>query len=444
MKAEQNLQKSFELFPELPAVETLSIRLEAAGIIEGIEIAMLIDFVTTLSKRRQSCLEAKSIAEIPERPTKNLLINLVQIARKYEAQARTYDNDAIGQNRIQLEQMAKELSARKWLNQQRKAIDSEITRLVGIHKLQKADQLTNTMALSKRKSIIADELITNAYIQRFEDELKDLKASVIKVELKKTRADVGRVYHRIFLKNAIEDVDTSNILSEGEFRIVSLAAFLADTEGRASKTPFVFDDPISSLDHIYEDATAQRLAKLSQSRQVVVFTHRLSLVGLLEKYGAKCNIKPTIRFLSSYRIGDITDQPIEFKRTDKAVNNLLGERLAAAKNAFGKSDVAYEIEAKALCHDIRILIERIVEIDLLNEIIKRFSQEVNTKGRIHFIANITEADCTFIDDYMTKYSIYEHSQPEEAPVVFPTPGEIESDLMDIRDFIAAIRERKKT
>ena len=63
------------------------------------------------------------------------------------------------------------------------------------------------MALSKRKSILADELITNAYIQRFQDELKDLKASVIKVELKKTRARIGRVYHRIFLKNATKDVE---------------------------------------------------------------------------------------------------------------------------------------------------------------------------------------------------------------------------------------------
>ena len=61
----------------------------------------------------------------------------------------------------------------------------------------------------------------------------------------------------------------------------------------------------------------------------------------------------------------------------------------------------------------RILIERVVEKDLLNEIVKRFNPEVQTKGKIHSLANITEADCKFIDDYMTKYSSYEHSQPEE-------------------------------
>jgi len=109
------------------------------------------------------------------------------------------------------------------------------------------------------------------------------------VELKKTRAEVGRVYHQIALRNAVRRVKTSDILSEGEFRIVSLAAFLADTEGRGAKTPFIFDDPISSLDQVYEEATAQRLVMLSKTRQVIVFTHRLSLLGLLDKVRRKGN-----------------------------------------------------------------------------------------------------------------------------------------------------------
>jgi hypothetical protein len=444
LKAEQNFQKSLELFPELAATETLSIRLEAAGILEGSEMAMMIDFATTLSNRRQACLEARSTDEIPERPTKQLLINLVQIARKYAALARAYDKDAADHNRIQLEQRAKELSARKWLHQQRKAIDSELSRLIIINGLQEADRLTNTMALSKRKSIIANDLITNAYIKRFQDELKGLKALRIKVGLKKTRAEVGRIYHRIYLKDTTEDTNTSNVLSEGEFRIVSLAAFLADTEGRGSKTPFVFDDPISSLDHVYEEAIAQRLAKLSQSRQVIVFTHRLSLVGFMKKYAEKYKIKTELLCLSRYETGKITDLPIDLQRTNNAINTLLNERLPVAKKALALGDVPYEKEAKGLCSEIRILIEQIVEKDLLNEVIRRFNPDVQTKGKIHSIARITEDDCKFIDDYMTQYSRYEHSQPEEAPVELPQPHEIESDLNAIRKFIADIQKRNKS
>jgi wobble nucleotide-excising tRNase len=333
------------------------------------------------------------------------------------------------------------LLARKWLHQQRQAINEEIVRLVAIKKLRAADDLTNTTALSRRKSILTDELITDAYVERFKDELKSLKAERLSVVLKKTRAEVGRVYHRISLKNAKKDVKTSAILSEGEFRIASLAAFLADTQGRGAKTPFIFDDPISSLDHVYEEATAQRLVRLSKSRQVIVFTHRLSLVGFLEKYAEKDNVKAEVVCLSRYVTGEVTDLPIEIKRTDRAVNTLLNERLARATKALEQGDTAYENEAKGLCHDIRVLIERVVEMDLLNGVVRRFQQDVNTKGKIHALAKITETDCKFIDDYMTKYSRYEHSQPDETPLPLPRPDEIEADLNAIKGFIDNIHGR---
>jgi wobble nucleotide-excising tRNase len=187
------------------------------------------------------------------------------------------------------------------------------------------------------------------------------------------------------------------ILSEGEFRIVSLAGFLADTEGRGSKTTFIFDDPNSSLDHVYEEVTAPRLVRLSINRQVIVFTHRLSLVGYLTKYAEKNKIKPEIVCLSRYRTGQITDLPINLKRTDRAVNALLNKRLADAKKAFKKGDIVYENVAKSICIDIRVLIERMVEMDLLNEVVRRFCEEVNTKGKIGALAKITKDDCSFVD-----------------------------------------------
>jgi len=133
---------------------------------------------------------------------------------------------------------------------------------------------------------------------------------------------VGRVYHRISLRNTVKEVKTSDILSEGEFRIVSLAAFLADSGGRGGRTPFIFDDPISSLDHVYEEATARRLVELSQTRQVVIFTHRLSLVGFLDKYAEKQGVNPSLICLSRYQPGEVTDLSIDLKRTDKAAKLL--------------------------------------------------------------------------------------------------------------------------
>lgn len=129
------------------------------------------------------------------------------------------------------------------------------------------------------------------------------------------------------------------------------------------------------------------------------------------------------------------------KKTDRAVNSLLNEHLAKAQKAFKKGEVDYENVARSLCNNIRILIERIVEKDLLNEVVKRFSPEVNTKDKIGALAKITEEDCTFIDVYMTKYSRYEHSQSDEAPIPLPSPDEIEKDLNKIKRFIESLRSR---
>jgi DNA repair ATPase RecN len=205
------------------------------------------------------------------------LVTFAQSRRELLKRARSYELDAKKENRPQLEKALKELSAKKWLSQQREAVLEEVSRLTEIDRLVAAENLTNTRALSVKKSAVAEELVTSAYVNRFLEELKLLNAAHIPVELKKSRASTGRVFHKLFLKNCVRSgVRTSEILSEGEFRIISLAAFLADTRGRGTTTPFIFDDPISSLDQFYEDATAQRLAELCKSRQVIVFTHRLS------------------------------------------------------------------------------------------------------------------------------------------------------------------------
>ncbi len=443
-EAEQTVREMENSLPEALTSSALNTKMGAAGIEDAAIRTQIGDFNSTLAKRRQSCLAAEKKEEIsPDPPLPDVVALLDGIAMQTEREAVACDEDAKGQNRPELDKRAKELSLRRWLNQQRNAIDEEITRLGAVVVLNEMDKLTNTHALSTRKGKLAEELITEAYIRRFQAELNQLQGARIKVELKKTKSVVGRVYHRIALSNAKKKVKTSEILSEGEFRIVSLAAFLADAEGRGAKTPFIFDDPISSLDLEYEEATAQRLVRLSTARQVIVFTHRLSLIGFLEKYAKKYNLKPSLICLSDYKIGDVSELPINLKKTDSTVNELLNKHLPQAKKAFDEGDAAYEKEASAMCRNIRILLERVVEKDLLNEVVRRFNPEVQTKDKIHALARITDGDCKFIDEYMTKYSRYEHSQPEEAAIKLPPPDEIERDLNAVTEFIKEIKGRKE-
>jgi hypothetical protein len=43
----------------------------------------------------------------------------------------------------------------------------------------------------------------------------------------------------------------------------------------------VFDDPVSRLDHFHRDGLAQRFADEGKTRQVIVFTHDVSFLVLL-------------------------------------------------------------------------------------------------------------------------------------------------------------------
>ena len=132
-------------------------------------------------------------------------------------------------------------------------VEAEIAHLKKIAGLEAARKLTNTTALTKKKSELAQELISDAFIQRFNSELKAMSAARVQVELVQTRTDKGHVYHRIRLKNAKIAVPTSDLLSEGERRVVSLAAFVADVEGIDADTPIVFVDPITSLNQYFEE-----------------------------------------------------------------------------------------------------------------------------------------------------------------------------------------------
>jgi hypothetical protein len=91
---------------------------------------------------------------------------------------------------------------------------------------------------------------------------------------------------------------------------------------------------------------------------------------------------------------------------------------------------------------VRILVERLVEDTLLNEVVRRFRRAVHTQNKIGGLAKIKPEDCQMIDELMTKYSRYEHSQPDEAPVPLPEPDDIAADLTRLQVWLKEFSERK--
>ena len=113
--------------------------------------------------------------------------------------------------------------------------------------LKKPKKITDTTQLTKKKSKLLEQLMTEKFITQFNNELNELGASRIKVEIKKTRSSKEKTFFSVKLKGLKggNNTNITEILSEGEIKIISIAAFLAETTVRNKGAPIIFDDPVS-------------------------------------------------------------------------------------------------------------------------------------------------------------------------------------------------------
>ena len=353
--------------------------------------------------------------------------SLTDFADVLEKEATQHELDAQGIDRVALKNTKQELEAKKWVNQQSLAVRTEIERLKQYKQYDDWKSLANSRPVSQKSGEVAEKVITQAYVGRFNRELQALGATRIKVELVKTKAEKGKVLHRLQLEGVTGKQTLDKVLSDGERRVVALAAFLADLTEKPNNAPFIFDDPISSLDQTWEERTIDRLVKLTDTRQVIVFTHRLSFLGLI---GEKSDDMTCVHIRQEpWGSGETGDVPLYGKKPEAALKDLANSRVPQARNALEKNGTdAYYPLGKSICSDFRILLERIVELVLLADVVQRHRRAVNTMGKIQNLAKITPSDCALIEQLMTKYSSYEHSQSSEAPVDLPGPDELKTDI----------------
>ncbi|MCX8517665.1 MAG: AAA family ATPase [Rhodoferax sp.] len=387
------------------------------------------EFWANVTKARSALIDdEKAAPAIPVAEVTDAVKTLTDFAGQLEKEALQHDADAQSINVIALQKSKLELDAKKWVCQQAVAVRAEVERLKQYKAYDDWKLLTNSRGVSQKSGEVAEQVITRAYVKRFNAELQALGATRIKVELVKTKAEKGKVLHRLQLKGVVGKQTIDAVLSEGERRIVALAAFLADLTEKSSNAPFIFDDPISSLDQTWEERTIERLVQLSETRQVIVFTHRLSFMGLIDEKAEKLDAIHIRQ--EHWGAGEIGEVPLYGKKPEAALNDLRNARLTKARHVYKiDGSEAYYREGKAICSDFRILLERVVEFVLLADVVQRHRRAVNTQGKIQNLAKIKPADCTLIEELMSKYSRFEHSQSYEAPVDLPYPNEIEEDII---------------
>lgn len=353
--------------------------------------------------------------------------------------------------RQQMEDRLLSLKAIQWLSQNKPLILIERDRLLAVDLYGKAIRLAATNTLTTKNNELAKSEVEAGYQVRFAQELKLLGGSRLPVAPQSKTVGKGRTTFGLALVGAKGARAPEQILSEGETRIVALSAFLADITGSNQIAPFIFDDPISSLDQDFEERVVARLVDLAQTRQVIIFTHRLSLVTLLDNAVKKIKEHPdlpnivhevqTLRRLDKTS-GILTGQSARDSKPQKAINKLLNESLQKLRRYQAEGEAEnYDLLAKSICSDFRIIVERTVEVVMLNSVVLRFRREVMTKGLLRQVSNVTQEDCDLIDDLMTRYSVYEHSQADDLPAVPPELAQLEADMQSLADWMEEYSKR---
>ena len=437
--------------PEAPTEQQIQTQCEAAGLTSIEWKEYLFNFWSKASAARTALINHELVDGAL--PVDDATVNILALAAyqdQLEASATQLDADTLQFDRVEANGEKLELEAKKWVADQSVAVRAEFDRLAKVKAYDGWKTLANSRSISLKATDIAEKVVTEAYVARFNRELHALGASRIQVELIKTRTRSAKVLHQLRLKGVKNPQGTpETVLSEGERRIISLAAFLADVADKPGSSPFIFDDPISSLDHDFEWHVACRLVQLAKKRQVLIFTHRLSLYGAMDDVSKKegdvwqkAHYRPMCIESYAGTSGQPADQEVWNNNTKKA-NNILLTRLDSAHKA-GEADgaAAYRALAQGICSDFRKLIERSVEEDLLNKVVLRHRRSVTTDGRLAQLHGILPDECNVIDDLMTRYSCFEYSQSGEAPIIIPEADALKIDIEKLITWRKDLSERR--
>jgi energy-coupling factor transporter ATP-binding protein EcfA2 len=441
------LRKAFtELRTTTEAVEeTLKeIRIEHEAVADAITAAL-----TSNESRRKAVVAA--LADDTDLATNSpIIVSVVReteaLVVEVEARIKTLRTSSTDETRKLMTAEAQELRARKLLATHQQIILDDIERRKKYAACGLCIEDTKTQAVTQKSSAVTKTVVSQRLKQSFNDELVNLAFSHIEVELKELGGADGVFYHKLVFTRA-PGVDLPRVVSEGEQRCLSIAAFFAELSTADDLSGIVFDDPVSSLDYQWRQAVARRLVQEAKTRQVIVFTHDVVFLLLLKQFAEELMVEQFdqhVRFLSK-GAGVCTEElPWVALPIKKKIGHLKNGWQAADKLSRDGHQDAYEKDAKYLYGLLREAWERALEEVLLGGVVERYRPGIQTQ-QVAQIADISADDCKKVETAMTKCSKWLPGHDQAAAARAPVPGTIElkADIEALDDWVTAIRNRRK-
>jgi ABC-type uncharacterized transport system ATPase subunit len=303
---------------------------------------------------------------------------------------------------------------------------------------------TGTGTVSQKVRSLSQELIQAGLGKALARQLAALEFRDIEV-VATSRIVRGKPVAGLSFK-AVGGVRLTDVLSQGEQRRLALAMFLAEMEVRSDVSPVVFDDPTSSIDQEGRRRIARTLMKLGETRQVIVFTHELSLVQELQRHASPaCAVHAQHIKRLGKTVGHVqSDLPWDGLPV-KARRGQLGKMHAVLKTKYEENDdEIYARWAADFCNRLRAAFERAVEDSVLAGVVTRRKDDVQTK-KLPAI-NWNEEICELVDRGMSETSPWVHDRPLADGSSPPAPDELKEGLDilgELLDATAAVRKARE-
>jgi len=407
---------------------------------------LLVECVAALSNRQSAACAATTAEAWEGVQSLPVLIDdrFDAVLAGLERDASDFDRASNHEEHIRVENELRELAAREQLAGERQRVAEAVDRERDIAKLRKCANSASTTSVTNKNKEMLSQVITSQLKAEFAAELKALRLTHIPIEVEATRGQKGKALHALRLDPASTktSVSADKILSEGEHRCIALAAFFAEVSLQESASMLVFDDPVSSLDHGRRQYVARRLVDLSLKRPVLVFTHDLVFLWMLQSEAAIASLPlaPRLFRRDATRAGQISDDwPWDGQKVSARLGNLRTD-LAQLKKLASSDRAKYEPELRLFYGRLRDTWERAVEETLLQNGVRRFGKEIKTQSltKLH---RLTEDHTNRLYKGMTKTSdwIPGHDHSPELALPLPEPDEAEQDFQDLATWVGDIK-----
>ncbi len=380
--------------------------------------------------------------KIPALPT-DPQADLTSAETEMKSQAKTLEEALNKKTRAAMQAEHSELAARLRLTEIKSVVLEMISKMVKIEKLQCCIDATATTKISRKSTELVRTMATPEVAKALNSELVALNVHELCITMKNV-STLGKTHFKLVLEFPGGGTPTQ-ILSEGEQRAIAIASFLAEINLGDNTGGIVFDDPVSSLDHRRRWGVAKRLAFEAKKRQVIIFTHDVYFLCILQQEADSNNVDCLTQSVrkSPKGFGTRSDRlPFDTLSTSKRVKALRNMHTLAVKAHKAGDDESTRRLTQDAYFYLRTAWERGVEEVLFSGVVTRFTEGISTQ-RLRSVV-VEDSDYRSIDAGMTKSSKFAHDAAAAAQLPTPHPDELSVDIEALETWRSEVVGRYKS